>query len=203
MRCARHATSVPSTSSSVKPHCLFVVCTAQERDGWYTTHAFEQIKTVLRHKFFALLEGHPATDAECAALLAASEGSVKTALAHRSAKLRAGKHNMAKGALRPEDAAVCVCISVKWGALIWVIFGWAGAEAEGNAGSQHEVVCEPEVGAMLCGRQLVKIARGAMERLGCCLLTYSKCMHVSSISNELIGDIHQPPKRSPCHLQLS
>ena len=94
------------------------VCTSQERDGWYTTHAFEQIKTVLRHKFFALLEGHPATDAECAALLAASEGSVKTALAHRSAKLRAGKHNMAKGALRPEDAAVCVRVNFGWALLI-------------------------------------------------------------------------------------
>ncbi|KAF9470465.1 hypothetical protein BDN70DRAFT_821342 [Pholiota conissans] len=79
--------------------------TCHERDGWYTTHAFEQIKTVLRHKFFSLLEGHPATDEECRTLLAASEGSVKASLAHRTAKLRAGKHNMAKGALRPEDAA--------------------------------------------------------------------------------------------------
>ncbi|KAF8974777.1 RNA polymerase III transcription factor IIIC subunit-domain-containing protein [Flammula alnicola] len=79
--------------------------TCNERDGWYTTHAFEQIKTVLRHKFFSLLEGHPATDEECHALLVASEGSVKASMAHRSSKLRAGKHNMAKGALRPEDAA--------------------------------------------------------------------------------------------------
>ena len=28
-----------------------------ERDGWYTTHALERIKTVLRHKFFSLLLG--------------------------------------------------------------------------------------------------------------------------------------------------
>ncbi|PPQ95004.1 hypothetical protein CVT25_000241 [Psilocybe cyanescens] len=79
--------------------------TCDERDGWYTTHAFEQIKTVLRHKFFSLLEGHPATDNECRALLVASDGSLKASMANRSSKLRVGKHNMAKGALRPEDAA--------------------------------------------------------------------------------------------------
>jgi len=61
---------------------------------------------VLRHKFFSLLEGHPASDEECRALLVAGEGSIKAAIANRSTKLRAGKHNMAKGALRPEDAAV-------------------------------------------------------------------------------------------------
>lgn len=76
-----------------------------ERDGWYTLHAFERIKTVLRHKFFSLLEGHPASDEECRALLANNEGSAKATIANRSHKLRAGKHNMAKGALRPEDAA--------------------------------------------------------------------------------------------------
>lgn len=85
---------------------LFLKSKQQERDGWYTTHAFEQIKTVLRHKFFSLLEGHPASDDDCLALLAASDGSAKAATAHRSSKLRPGRHNMAKGALRPEDAAV-------------------------------------------------------------------------------------------------
>jgi len=75
-----------------------------ERDGWYTTQAYERIKMVLRHKFFSLLEGHVATDEECRNLLAANEGSVKMS-ASRSQRLRAGKHNMAKGALRPEDAA--------------------------------------------------------------------------------------------------
>ncbi|KAF8803887.1 hypothetical protein BYT27DRAFT_7340686 [Phlegmacium glaucopus] len=75
-----------------------------ERDGWYTAHAFEQIKMVLRHKFFSLLEGHSASDEECRALLA-NGGSAKAASTQRSQKLRAGKHNMAKGALRPEDAA--------------------------------------------------------------------------------------------------
>ncbi|RDB23140.1 Transcription factor tau subunit sfc1 [Hypsizygus marmoreus] len=76
-----------------------------ERDGWYTSHAFERIKTVLRHKFFSLLEGHPASDEECRALLVTNEGSAKATISNRSHKLRAGKHNMAKGALRPEDAA--------------------------------------------------------------------------------------------------
>jgi len=77
-----------------------------ERDGWYTTHSFERIKTVLRHKFFSVLEGHPATDEECRVLLSVNEGTAKATSSHRSQKLRAGKHNMAKGALRPEDAAV-------------------------------------------------------------------------------------------------
>lgn len=61
---------------------------------------------VLRHKFFSLLEGHPATDEECRALLINNEGVAKATVSNRAHKLRAGKHNMAKGALRPEDAAV-------------------------------------------------------------------------------------------------
>ena len=60
---------------------------------------------VLRHKFFSLLEGHVATDEECQALFVVDPTSNKTA-AVRSKKLRPGKHNMAKGAMRPEDAAV-------------------------------------------------------------------------------------------------
>ncbi|KAJ6629184.1 RNA polymerase III transcription factor IIIC subunit-domain-containing protein [Mycena sp. CBHHK59/15] len=82
-----------------------------ERDGWYTTYALERIKTVLRHKFFTVLEGYPATDEECRQLLAASEKlpskSAKDMSSLRSIKLKVGKHNMAKGAMRPEDAAVC------------------------------------------------------------------------------------------------
>ncbi|KAF9534434.1 RNA polymerase III transcription factor IIIC subunit-domain-containing protein [Crepidotus variabilis] len=79
--------------------------TCHEKDGWYTSHALEQVKTVLRHKFFSLLEGHPVSDEDCRALLLASEGSAKATSSGRSSKLRPGKHNMAKGALRPEDAA--------------------------------------------------------------------------------------------------
>ncbi|KAJ2934541.1 hypothetical protein H1R20_g2576, partial [Candolleomyces eurysporus] len=79
--------------------------TCDERDGWYTSHSFERIKSILRHKFFSVLEGHPATDEECRNLLASSENSTKSSSLHRNQKLRAGKHNMAKGALRPEDAA--------------------------------------------------------------------------------------------------
>jgi hypothetical protein len=93
--------------------CLFCIITfngiyrqaMQERDGWYSAHAFERIKTVLRHKFFSLLEGHIPTDEECEALLVVDPTSNK-ATTVRSKKLRPGKHNMAKGALRPEDAAV-------------------------------------------------------------------------------------------------
>ncbi|KAF8897346.1 RNA polymerase III transcription factor IIIC subunit-domain-containing protein [Infundibulicybe gibba] len=81
------------------PKDLRDVC--HERDGWYDPKAFERIKAVLRHKFFSLLEGHVPTDEECQALMAAEEGSTKT----KKRTLKAGKHNMAKGALRPEDAA--------------------------------------------------------------------------------------------------
>ncbi|EJF63038.1 hypothetical protein DICSQDRAFT_179694 [Dichomitus squalens LYAD-421 SS1] len=75
-----------------------------ERDGWYTTHALERIKTVLRHKFFSLLLGHVATRKECEALLVPHEGTDKLPQRHRH-RLKFGKHNMAKGALPPEDAA--------------------------------------------------------------------------------------------------
>lgn len=83
----------------------------QERDGWYSAHAFERIKTVLRHKFFSLLEGHVPTDEECEALLVDGPTSNKSTLV-RNKKLRPGKHNMAKGALRPEDAAVRGCTAL-------------------------------------------------------------------------------------------
>ncbi|KAG9219138.1 hypothetical protein CCMSSC00406_0001548 [Pleurotus cornucopiae] len=73
-----------------------------ERDGWYTTHSLERIKTILRHKFFSLLDGYPATDEECVALLETQSGRERLASRHVP---RPGKHNMAKGALRPEDAA--------------------------------------------------------------------------------------------------
>ncbi|OBZ71904.1 Transcription factor tau subunit sfc1 [Grifola frondosa] len=78
--------------------------TCNERDGWYSTHAFECIKTVLRHKFFSLLSGHIPSREECEALLVPQEGSNKLPQRHRH-KLRYGRHNMAKGALPPEDAA--------------------------------------------------------------------------------------------------
>ncbi|KXN87859.1 Transcription factor tau subunit sfc1 [Leucoagaricus sp. SymC.cos] len=96
--------SDPMLKSMIQdPDSLRDVC--HERDGWYSNHAFERIKAVLRHKFFSLLDGRIATDEECKAILAATEMPGKTAAATRSQKLRTGKHNMAKGALRPEDAA--------------------------------------------------------------------------------------------------
>ncbi|KAJ3847681.1 RNA polymerase III transcription factor IIIC subunit-domain-containing protein [Lentinula lateritia] len=77
-----------------------------ERDGWYSTHALERIKAVLRLKFFSLLDGRPATDEECQAVLEQAEmESSKAVASSRNAKMRLGKHNMAKGALRPEEAA--------------------------------------------------------------------------------------------------
>ncbi|KAI6164704.1 RNA polymerase III transcription factor IIIC subunit-domain-containing protein [Pisolithus thermaeus] len=78
--------------------------TCDERDGWYSAHALERIKTVLRHKFFSLLQGYVATKEECEALLEQS-GQKKTQVTRIGKRLKYGKHNMAKGALRPEDAA--------------------------------------------------------------------------------------------------
>jgi len=70
----------------------------------------ERIKIVLRTKFFTLLDGYPATDEACLKLLQEAEeagASAKTALASTTRhRHKIGKHNMAKGALRPEDAAV-------------------------------------------------------------------------------------------------
>ncbi|KAI0829373.1 RNA polymerase III transcription factor IIIC subunit-domain-containing protein [Trametes gibbosa] len=78
--------------------------TCGERDGWFTTHALERIKAVLRHKFFSLLLGHVATRDECERLLVPDEGTEKLPQRHRH-RLKFGKHNMAKGALPAEDAA--------------------------------------------------------------------------------------------------
>ncbi|EJD01218.1 uncharacterized protein FOMMEDRAFT_158350 [Fomitiporia mediterranea MF3/22] len=72
-----------------------------ERDGWYTTEAIDRIKTVLRHKFFSLLEGHIPSEEECKALL---ENSQESRFSQRRV-FQPRKHNMAKGALAPEDAA--------------------------------------------------------------------------------------------------
>ncbi|KAL4076007.1 RNA polymerase III transcription factor IIIC subunit-domain-containing protein [Scleroderma citrinum] len=79
--------------------------TCDERDGWYSAHALERIKTVLRHKFFSLLQGYVATQEECEALLEQGNGQKKTQTTRLVKRLKHGKHNMAKGALRPEDAA--------------------------------------------------------------------------------------------------
>ncbi|OJA20879.1 hypothetical protein AZE42_00865 [Rhizopogon vesiculosus] len=74
-----------------------------ERDGWYSAHELDRIKTVLRHKFFSLLQGYVATQEECEALL--DQDAAGKSQTTRTKRLKFGKHNMAKGALRPEDAA--------------------------------------------------------------------------------------------------
>lgn len=71
----------------------------QERDGWYTLQHFEQIKTLIRAKFFSLLDGHVLTEEECKDVL---EGNIAT---EKQRKFFPRKHNMAKGALPPEEAA--------------------------------------------------------------------------------------------------
>ena len=59
---------------------------------------------MLRHKFFALLEGYVATDEECLKLLDQQDGA--KAVRPFARRPRPGKHNMAKGAMPVEDAAV-------------------------------------------------------------------------------------------------
>jgi hypothetical protein len=59
---------------------------------------------VLRNKFFALLEGYVATDEECLKLLEQQDGT--KAIRPFARRPRPGKHNMAKGAMPVEDAAV-------------------------------------------------------------------------------------------------
>ncbi|VDC06134.1 unnamed protein product [Peniophora sp. CBMAI 1063] len=78
--------------------------TCNERDGWYSTGNLERIKAVLRHKFFSLLEGYVATDEECERVLQ-QMSEVKSYSQTQSRKPKPGKHNMAKGALAPEDVA--------------------------------------------------------------------------------------------------
>jgi general transcription factor 3C polypeptide 5 (transcription factor C subunit 1) len=79
---------------------------AQERDGWYQSAHLEGIKAILRHKFFSLLEGRVPTDEECTKLL--SSLSESRNYTHGSTYARKSrKHNKAKGALPPEEAAVC------------------------------------------------------------------------------------------------
>ncbi|KZS98062.1 hypothetical protein SISNIDRAFT_405697 [Sistotremastrum niveocremeum HHB9708] len=84
--------------------------TCNEQDGWYTSHALENLKTVLRHKFFNLLEGNVVSDEECEALLQTAEGSTRPRPANRTLNPR--KHNMAKGALPPEEATAARLRSV-------------------------------------------------------------------------------------------
>ena len=62
-------------------------------------------------EFFSLLLGHVATREECEALLVPQEGTDKLPQRHRQ-RLKFGKHNMAKGALPPEDAAVRLYLSL-------------------------------------------------------------------------------------------
>ncbi|KAJ8086409.1 tau 95 subunit of transcription factor TFIIIC [Marasmius tenuissimus] len=79
--------------------------TCDERDGWYPAYTFERIKLVLRLKFFSLLDGRTVSDEECQAALEAADNNNGKSGPAVIGKHRVGKHNMAKGALRPEDAA--------------------------------------------------------------------------------------------------
>ena len=66
----------------------------------------------------------------------AQKGSTRATSSSRH-KLRAGKHNMAKGALRPEDAAVCVGFFLRmWGMglLIGRLVYLIGCEIESDVG---------------------------------------------------------------------
>ena len=88
------------------PLILRLTLLIKATDGWYTSQVIEKIKIVLRHKFFQLLQGHIATEEECEALL--NEPSSKATMKSGAPKLRMGKHNMAKGAMPPDELAVRV-----------------------------------------------------------------------------------------------
>jgi hypothetical protein len=66
----------------------------------------EGIKALLRHKFFTLLEGRVATEEECKNLLVTLPENPKH-LHGPTYTRKVRKHNKAKGALPPEEAAVC------------------------------------------------------------------------------------------------
>lgn len=91
---------------AILPDSTILNLSVKATDGWYTSQAIEKIKIVLRHKFFQLLQGHVATEEECEALL--NEPPSKATMKTRAPKLRMGKHNMAKGAMPPEELAVCM-----------------------------------------------------------------------------------------------
>lgn len=63
---------------------------------------------MLRHKFFSLLDGYIASEEECRTLL---DAPIEKKTASRLGP-KYGKHNMAKGAQRPEDAAVSDCTNI-------------------------------------------------------------------------------------------
>ena len=65
----------------------------------------ERIKAVSRHMLFSLLEGRVATDEEYPKLLFSLSESRNYGHGTSYAR-RSGKHNKAKGALPPEEAAV-------------------------------------------------------------------------------------------------
>lgn len=67
--------------------------TCHEKHGWYVAAPLERIKNILRHKFFALLEGYQATDEEC--LLIGNEKEEKTIPTTKSIKTSWSKHNRA------------------------------------------------------------------------------------------------------------
>ncbi|KAH7105723.1 RNA polymerase III transcription factor IIIC subunit-domain-containing protein [Auriculariales sp. MPI-PUGE-AT-0066] len=80
--------------------------TVSERNGWYNETALARIKAVLRRKFFTMLEtGRVVPDTECTDLLDAEVRPGGYINKNLIRPLRKGKHNMAKGALAPEDAA--------------------------------------------------------------------------------------------------
>lgn len=86
-----------------------------------------------------MLEGHIPTDAECEALLTVNPETNKPI---RSRKLRPGKHNMAKGALRPEDAAVSLPIPTS---VIMRLMIFVGVEVTVDFGQEYsESFLEPQ-----------------------------------------------------------
>lgn len=73
---------------------------------------------------------------ECEALLVSQEGSTK--LVARPSRLRFGKHNMAKGALPPEDVAVGAILNFTCALSLIVRHANVGAKVDGNLRPESE-----------------------------------------------------------------
>lgn len=108
----REVCNVSSMTNRTLPTFEFFTSAWQERSGWYSTQAFEKIKTVLRYKWNSLQMNYVPTREDCERQLAAPEhkpfyGSRPT------------KHNMAKGAQRPEDEMVGNSQCTLWANIDW------------------------------------------------------------------------------------
>lgn len=87
----------------------------QERDGWYPEEQYDQIRGVLRLKYFHLLEGRTISDEECREMMLESVEADRT-LVSLAREKGTGKRSKpkARGQANPEDAAVSFFLAMAW-----------------------------------------------------------------------------------------